>query len=378
MSERQASSQNGIIIALILGVSVIVAALIMTGGPYLFPLLLATATPSAHIASSPPLPPTSVASVPTSPLANSPVSAYHWIIRHPGVLPSRRGNYGLAYDIRRNVTVLFGGATGSTLFGDTWEWNGDEWLERRSVLAPSARQNPAMDYDAQRGVVVLFGGKDQTGHLNDTWEYDGLSWRKIPTVDVPSPRRESCVAYDPVHGYTVLFGGFDEGGYYNDTWTFDGSAWTLERPRHAPAGRRLCAMTYDSQRAVTVLFGGWSDVIDGGAFDDTWEWNGIDWIQKFTAVRPDARAGHALVYQSKLKKTILFGGDSGACGKLYQDTWVYNGSDWQQLDVELPGTHSVITGAYSPVADTILLFGGWAGGDGFCQVNNSLYEFSLN
>jgi hypothetical protein len=33
----------------------------------------------------------------------------------------------MAYDRARHVVVLFDGHDGDRLFGDTWEWNGQDW-----------------------------------------------------------------------------------------------------------------------------------------------------------------------------------------------------------------------------------------------------------
>jgi hypothetical protein len=40
----------------------------------------------------------------------------------------------MAYDAKREVVVLFGGhdfgvhEDGTNVFGDTWEWNGENWM----------------------------------------------------------------------------------------------------------------------------------------------------------------------------------------------------------------------------------------------------------
>ena len=54
-----------------------------------------------------------------------------WLPLSTGAGPSARILTGVAYDERRNVMVLFGGAdpSGSTLFGDTWEFDGANWRQ---------------------------------------------------------------------------------------------------------------------------------------------------------------------------------------------------------------------------------------------------------
>src|SRR5437773_1209062 len=90
-------------------------------------------------------------------------------------VPAPRYGHAMAYDVARNVTVLFGGyysdGAGHDL-RDTWEWNGSAWTQRASS-GPSARAYHAMAYDAARGVTVLFSGYPAGA---DTWEWNGSAW----------------------------------------------------------------------------------------------------------------------------------------------------------------------------------------------------------
>ena len=83
-------------------------------------------------------------------------------------------------------------------------------------------------------------------------------------------------------------------------------------------------LAFDSDRNVIVLFGGYSGVAGNGEpLQDTWEWDGVDWIQKNSSNVPNARSGHHLVYDSLRKVSVLFGG--------YQQnaqTWEWDGNDW--------------------------------------------------
>ncbi|KAA3659636.1 MAG: hypothetical protein DWQ04_21720 [Chloroflexi bacterium] len=49
-------------------------------------------------------------------------------------------------------------------------------------------------------------------------------------------------------------------------------------PFEHPSARTGSRMIYDSKREVVVLFGG--NEFDGKYFDDTWEYDGVIWIQK--------------------------------------------------------------------------------------------------
>lgn len=89
--------------------------------------------------------------------------------------------FRLAYDTRRDITVLFGGEQTDDR-NDTWEYDGEKWYQATPQESPPARLNHAMVYDEDRQVVVLFGGVDFSDFepggdlLNDTWEYDGITW----------------------------------------------------------------------------------------------------------------------------------------------------------------------------------------------------------
>ena len=54
-------------------------------------------------------------------------------------------------------------------------------------------------------------------------------------------------------------------------------------------------MVYDAARGRVVLFGG---TLSGPALADTWEWDGVSWTLVEPAVRPPARGGHAMAYDS--------------------------------------------------------------------------------
>jgi hypothetical protein len=85
-------------------------------------------------------------------------------------------------------------------------------------------------------------------------------------------------------------------------------------------------MAYDSDRGVTVFFGG--EIGKEGEeayFDDTQEYDGKQWKQINTAVKPPKRAGHVMTYDPVRKKIVLHGGYfiSGSTANSYNDTWTY-------------------------------------------------------
>ena len=132
------------------------------------------------------------------------------------------------------------------------------------------------------------------------------------------------MAYDSLRGVTVLFGGY-QGPSNNETWEWDGYNWLYRPTSNGPGARYSHAMAYDSGRHVTVLFGmfvvTFNDVhghhIPIG-HSDTWEWDGGTWTKR-TAESCGCqvgRFGHAMAYDSARSVTVLYGG-----------TWPFGGDN---------------------------------------------------
>lgn len=128
-----------------------------------------------------------------------------------------------------------------------------------------------------------------------------------------------------------------------------------------PGDRTQTRMVYDASTARTVLFGGATptDTATQIAFDldDTWEWTGDHWVQRFPADVPPGRSAHAMTYDSTRSRVVMFGGKSGKVQ--LNDTWVYDGNDWTQVDTPTaPATRALSAAAYDPLRDRVVLFGG--------------------
>ena len=147
--------------------------------------------------------------------------------------PSARQGYVMVYDERRGVTVLFGGAgtvprgQRPPMLNDVWEYDGRQWRQRPET-GPSARASAGAAYDARRSLVIVFGGATPEGFRNDTWAWDGTAWRELSATG-PEPRAMGYLAYDRRRDRVVLFGGRKgwPDGDLNDTWEWDGSSWRL-------------------------------------------------------------------------------------------------------------------------------------------------------
>jgi hypothetical protein len=103
-----------------------------------------------------------------------------------------------------------------------------------------------------------------------------------------------------------------------------------------------------------VMFGGFGVT----SLADTWEWDGVDWVDRQPATSPAARHGHALAFDFVVGRTILFGGLVGlGGGDANAETWAWDGTDWTQLTLPvspLPRSGQTMTWARGQV----VLYGG--------------------
>jgi hypothetical protein len=68
------------------------------------------------------------------------------------------------------------------------------------------------------------------------------------------------------------------------------------------------------------------------ALDDLWEWDGVDWVDRTPSVRPPLRFYADQAYDESRGRLVLFGGQLDNNNTWLQDTWEYDGSQWEQLN----------------------------------------------
>ncbi|MGK0201925.1 MAG: hypothetical protein ACI89X_003766 [Planctomycetota bacterium] len=266
-------------------------------------------------------------------------------------------------DLARQRLVMFGGLTNTGKSHETWEWDGNNWDLRTPIISPPARLLAAMAYDESRQRTVLFGGSTDAGFANDTWEWDGNNWLLI-VPPTPAPVRDThAMAYDAARGNIVMFGGVGlTGTILGDTWTWDGATWQQATPTASPPPRRGHKMCYDPTRQRVVLFGGSWGLSGGAELADTWEWDGTDWTATFTMHYPPARSDHALVFDERRQRVLLFGGYKHSIGPL-NDTWELDANNWQEMAASnSPPPRLGHALAFDPQLQRAILFGGNAGG----------------
>src|SRR3989442_8385889 len=81
-------------------------------------------------------------------------------------------------------------------------------------------------------------------------------------------------------------------------------------PLVGPPVRDFHAMAYDSRSDRVILFGGWGGYGNPRPLGDTWayDFSTNTWTQMFPAVGPPARMYFAMTYDNQSDRVILFGG----------------------------------------------------------------------
>ena len=174
----------------------------------------------------------------------------------------------MAYDAARQKMVLWGGwswAAGQKI----WEYDASvpSWTNRTPAgTLPCAVEDVGLAYDVARSRTVLFGGVGNCGanvYTNQVWDWTGNpaaapgTWtnRTVATASRPPGRKYHAMAYDPVRRKVVLYGGFSDGGVagapataLSDTWEMDADTgnWTEVLVTSAPGPRYSSAMAYDA------------------------------------------------------------------------------------------------------------------------------------
>lgn len=272
--------------------------------------------------------------------------------------PGPRLDHDMVHDSARGTILLFGGHRGgTTILGDTWEWNGATWTRRRPSRSPGIRSGHAMAYDAARNRTILFGGAgSSTGPM---WGWDGNNWSALSPATLPASRTEHAMAYDRARQRIVMFGGLSSNSVLADTWEWDGVDWTRRTPTNSPPARMGHAMAYDPAGGRVVLFGGAADVTTSTLLDDTWTWDGTRWSQERSSYHPSARLDHDMAFVPSRRGVVLFGGAGHFRTSFIDDTWQWDGSSWRKgYRTAEPSYRRGHAMAYDKARDQAVLFGG--------------------
>jgi hypothetical protein len=291
-----------------------------------------------------------------------------------GTAPSPRYLGAMVYDPVDHYVLLFGGDDGATAYSDTWTFSHDQWTEL-SINGPSGRYVAGIAWDAADGYAVLFGGFSGTAGsaaFNDTWTYVHGTWTNITgtTNQSPTGRWRQVMTYDAGDGYVLMYGGTNgpETVSYNDTWEFLHGNWTNLTVTGNPPYRFRASMVYDPVDNYTVVFGGCTtkdpaSCAGAGTLDSsTWEYHNRTWSALSPTTHPSARIYYGLTYSPIAQTVLLYGGSTtDAASTDVTDTWNFTGGNWTSLTSSLtrsPPDTAYMMMAFDPVDGFTLMFGG--------------------
>jgi hypothetical protein len=229
-----------------------------------------------------------------------------------------------------------------------------------------------MTYDLVRGRLLVFGGETTSGPLNDTWQRQDAVYVTAPVPALPAARQDAVMVYDEARGQSIMFGGRADGGILvNETWAWDGTRWehrTPAAPAVSPGARNDHAMTYDSRRERVVLFGGNAP----SYANDTWEWDGTSWLQRQVTTatpgtnQPPTLVRSAVAYDTARGRVVLFGGLNLNTGRS-NATWEWDGTTWTNVTpvTGSPPARDAHAMAYDADRGRVVMFGGSVGNSSY-------------
>ncbi len=298
-------------------------------------------------------------------LATTAAAAAQWGPVTTPTTPAARQGAMMAFDVQQDRMLMFGGNAGNEL----WSFANGTWTQLQPAISPSPRQRAAMAASPITGEILLYGGIDASGGqsqfaADDTWAWNGTGWQLQSPVNTPGGRARHTMAYDLGRQVTVLFGGrynlWQPTSALSQTWEYYAGDWHLVIPVNSPPGLTDAAMAYQPAIGKTVMFGGADN--GGIALDDTWTYDGLDWQPVLiTGPKPSARVGARMEQILSRNVVMLTGGRDPVTQVIQNDSWEFDGTTWRQLNAVYGGMYpprSDFAMAHDFVRDRITAFGG--------------------
>ncbi|MFN0094796.1 MAG: thrombospondin type 3 repeat-containing protein [Dehalococcoidia bacterium] len=227
----------------------------------------------------------------------------------------------------------------------------------------------------------------------------GDEWTLVAANSGPVAREGHTGVWDPDQERMLVFGGRGIAGHsspLNDLWSYRAATgWEEITPNGAlgsPPARVHHVAVWDTANDRLLVFGGVSAAFDYGSgvgfLGDLWEWTDLNgWqllVSEGIAGNPERQFGGSAAWDSLGQRMLMFTGetDTGMCydnmghvapgTRNRKDVWSYSESaGWVKLTPSmtsycqaLPGPTIRIyaTAAWDPVAQRLLVFGGWTPG----------------
>lgn len=227
---------------------------------------------------------------------------------------------------------------------------------------PPACGDAVLEWDGERLLLATCVSQISGQSGEQIWAFSGAGWSLV-SDDGPPPVVVTGAAWDPRRGVLVRYGGLpmDSNDCVPETWEWDGASWNqppqIDTPD--PAACDHMKLIYDPTSERVLLVGGGDD--QGNLSEETWAWDGADW-DRLADVGPVGRAHHGLVSDSGHGRVFLYGGYDG--NQVFDDFWEWNGAEWSELPITGPGPRSHFGLAISDDAE-MLLYGGATGPQSF-------------
>jgi hypothetical protein len=291
---------------------------------------------------------------------------------------------GLVYDEKHGNVIYFGGCSNGYTNNlwlyhvgtNTWR-EAQPWTKKKEEESdcPIGQCGYGAVYNSDlalffkhRGGSSTGLGRGGSGRDSNSWalDLDTLKWDKVATgahygSDPTWPGAYCCygLVYDRDAKLAILNGGLDDA----ETWGFDFAKkrWSNLKPKDAPPHLSMPCMVYDTKNKVTLLFGGQTgSYSDGASTNDTWAYHaGKNTWEKLTPKNPPPprRLQAQACYDSVNGVMIVFGGHANVYpkrdqGERYTDTWVYDyaANTWTEMKpAEFPKSSDVRFMAFDPV-----------------------------
>lgn len=254
-------------------------------------------------------------------------------------------------------------------------------------VKPAGRWGHTMEYDPVGNQLLVYGGYTATGVFadNSVWSFSlqTLTWSQmIPGGPAPGSRALHGSAMDPVQYGLLIAAGQGSSQFYNDVWRLDLTSfptWTQLMPTgSSPTPVAGASFVADQVTGMAYLFGGQSNA--GLNNNELWKLDltNMGWIQLAVGpTRPSARAFHLARLNPQTGDLVLFGGKGQSW---LNDSWVIPLRTalptWSQITATgtPPLARSSAAGCWDPGQESLIVFGGFAGGLASQKYRNDTWE----